>query len=202
MSSSLFSLRCRSPLVHAPCIKIQTSEELQKQQEQLQINQKKSIAIDNAIQATKKFEQPTTKVVDASSTKKRKLLTDKQIKLQRKVTLLKIKTKAIGDSNILPDDRLYLKIIGDVENHENSAPNLQTVAKTKKKPEQLIFVNKNYTVGKVLDIACQYLKIQNQNHQISNRDNWIGLSLDNVNRLEYGVLIIDLVENGDTLYII
>ena len=126
-------------------------------------------------------------------TKRKKL---KNTAMARKVAIMKLKNTAIGDNSIPENDRFHLKLIISPEILNNKS------SSSKKDVEKGVFINKFATIGKNLDKICDVLKIINRNNEIQNEDERLGLSVDGENKIQAHLLTKDVLENGDSVYLL
>jgi hypothetical protein len=102
------------------------------------------------------------------------------------IEVMKLKSKAQGDSSIPRDSRVYLSV--DFP-HDSNVPN---------KP---MFFNKEWTIGKVLDKIATMGKINNVNNRLSlddpNRLVLFNKEIENI--LEMNKKLGEIVESGDNI---
>jgi len=93
----------------------------------------------------------TTTTTTASSVKKE---TAKATAANAKITLMKMKSMAVGNDKVIITNRFYLAVLFSVAN----------------KPLKCMFFDKNWTVGKILDIIADSADIENKNNLTSNEE--------------------------------
>lgn len=104
----------------------------------------------------------------------------------KKVQMMKLKTKAIGNANIPPEKRFYAEVIFPLESRVQP---------------KLMFFNSNWTIGKVLDVAADAGGIENNNNQ-ANAEKLRIISLKNGLPLENSIQLKDcqeVLQSGDSI---
>ncbi|RIA96015.1 hypothetical protein C1645_859812 [Glomus cerebriforme] len=123
---------------------------------------------------------------DNTSSSSKSATTNKPKKINKKIEVMKLKSKAQGESSIPANARLYLSVDFPHDSNIHNKP---------------MFFNKDWTVGKVLDKVATEGKIKNINNKISLDDpsRLVLFNKETKNILETNKKLNQVVENGDNI---
>ncbi|CAG8535605.1 9910_t:CDS:2 [Funneliformis caledonium] len=123
-----------------------------------------------------------------SSSSKSTTITNKPKKKNKMIEMMKLKSKAQGDSSIPANSRIYLSV---------------DFPSDSKVPNKPMFFNKEWTVGKSLDKIATTGKINNINNKLTSDDpeRLILVNKETKNILQTDRKLGEVIENGDNISI-
>ncbi|GBC07236.1 hypothetical protein RclHR1_07320009 [Rhizophagus clarus] len=135
-----------------------------------------------------KYKKKSASKSDNTGSTSKNVTTNKPQKKNKKIEVMKLKSKAQGDSSIPASTRVYLSV--DFP-HDSKVSN---------KP---MFFNKEWTIGKVLDKIAAAGKVTNNNNKLPLDDpnRLILVNKETGNMLEMDKKLGEIVENGDNIYL-